>query len=277
MQLLIVLPSQAGYQFYGTDLDFARWKSSGNRLECSLSQVIPGYGEASFKHRATKPMVFRVSSDYVPRKDGQALLFVRPPEWKQYANSKILGRVPITAQKDVIVVPEDWAYRVALELREGMETVWTHPDWADGQDLVTAKVLPLSFEPAWRDFQRCRQGLINYTFSEVRYSEFYFAVNSANLSASEKARLNKVAEYVVVDPDFKHISIKAFSDSKGVRRLNLAISRKRANAVKNYLIKKGVNPRRFVVVASGEKKPKYNNRTKKGRAKNRRVEVTLVR
>lgn len=52
----------------------------------------------------------------------------------------------------MIVVPRIGAYHMALELREGMEAVWTHADGADGHDLVSAKVLPLRFEPAWHDF-----------------------------------------------------------------------------------------------------------------------------
>ena len=35
----------SGYQFYGANLEEAKWRTSGNRLECRLSQVIPGYGQ----------------------------------------------------------------------------------------------------------------------------------------------------------------------------------------------------------------------------------------
>lgn len=275
--VMLMSPAWAGFQFYGADLEEAKWRSSGNRLECRLSQTIPGYGKASFKHSALQAMEFRVSSNYVPRKAGQALLFINPPDWKQYTSRKILGRIPLNTQKDTIVVPEDWAYRMALELREGMEAVWTHTDWVDGQDLITAKVSPLRFEDAWRDFQQCGQFLIDYSYQDVRFTEFYFSKEGTYLSAKEKAYLNKVAEYALLDPDFQHIKISSHTDSRGVRRSNLAISLKRANIVKNYLVSKGVDAKRLVIVATGEKNPKYDNRTESGRAKNRRVEVTLVK
>lgn len=274
---MLISPVWAGYQYYGADLDDAKWRASGNRLECRLSQVIPGYGEATFKHRALQAMEFRVSANYTPRKVGQALLFINPPDWKKYASRKVLGRVPLSAQKDAIVVPDDWAQRMALELREGMEAVWTHADWADGQDLITAKVLPLHFESAWRDFEQCAAHLINYGLEDVRSSEFYFSKQGMQLSAKEKDYLNRLAEYVSLDADFQHISINSYTDSRGVRRANLAISKKRADMVKNYLINKGVSPKHFVVVVQGEKNPKYDNRTESGRAKNRRVEVRLVK
>lgn len=274
---VLLTPAWAGYQFYGDNFDSGKWRSSGNRLECRLTQTIPGYGEATFRHHSLEPMEFRVSSNYVPRKAGQALVFVNPPNWKPYADRKILGRVPVNAQKDIMVVPEDWAYRMALELREGMEAVWSHSDWADGEDVITAKVSPLLFESAWRDFQQCGQQLIDYGYKDVRFTAFYFSKLSLRLNLSEKAQLDKLAEYVLLDTDYQYIKINSHTDSRGVRGKNLAISKKRANMVKNYLVNKGVNPKRFVITAHGEKGPKYNNRTKSGRAKNRRVEVLLVK
>jgi len=274
---LFSLPVSAGSQFYGANIDSAKWRTSGNRLECRLTQDIPGYGKAMFKHRALQAMEFRVSANIYPRKASQAVLFVRPPNWKRFANRKVLGRVAVNVQKDVIVVPRDWAHRLAFELAEGMETVWTHADWADGQDLITAKVLPLRFVPAWQDFQQCGENLINYGYNDVRFSSFYFTKNSMRLSATEKAKLNKLAEYVSLDQDFQHIKISSYTDSRGLRKINKAVSRKRANMVKNYLVKQGVSPKRFVIIAQGEVKPKYNNRTASGRAKNRRVEISLVK
>lgn len=274
---VLISPVWAGSQFYGATLDKAKWRTSGNRLECRLSQDIPGYGKATFRHHSLQPIEFRVSSTYAPRKASQALLFVSPPNWKRYANRSILGRVPLSTQKDSIVVPEDWAYRLSLELREGMEAVWSHSDFGDGKDIVTAKVLPILFEDAWRDFQLCSARLIDYGYSDVRFSAFYFAKKSMRLTHKERADLDRLAEYVSLDTDFQYIKINSHTDSRGVRGKNLAISKKRANMIKNYLVKKGVNSKRFLIVARGEKKPKYNNRTKSGRAKNRRVEIRLVK
>ena len=274
---MLISSAWAGYQLFSADLEEASWRTSGNRLECRLSQDIPGYGKAIFKHRALQAIEFRVSSSYTPRNSGQALIFIEPPQWKKYANRKVLGRVPLTASKEPIVLPDDWAQRMAIELREGMEAVWTHGDWADGQDMVTVKVSPLRFESAWREFEQCAEHLIDYGYEDVRASDFYFPKKGMNLSAKERAYLNKLAEYVSLDPDFQHIRISSHTDSRGIRRVNLEVSKKRANMVKEYLVKRGVNPQRFVIMAKGEKDPKYNNRTKTGRAKNRRVEVRLVK
>lgn len=270
-------PVWAGTQFYSADLDAVKWRTSGNRLECRLSQDIPGYGTASFQHRALKSMEFRVSSANVPRKSSQALIYVSPPTWKKFANRKVLGRVVMNIQKDSIVVPEDWAYRLAFELREGMEARWSHADVGDGQDLVIAKAMPLYFEPAWQDFKKCGEHLINYSYNDIKFTSFYYGKSSARLSRDEKAHLDRIAEYVSLDPEYQYIKISSHTDSRGVRRKNIAMAQRRANTVKNYLVSKGVNAKNFVIIAMGEAQPRYNNRTKAGRAKNRRVEITLVK
>lgn len=270
-------PAWAGIQFYGAEIDSVKWQSSGNRLECRLSQEIPGYGSVSFKHRALQAMEFRVASNNIPRKSAQALIYVAPPNWKRFSNRKVLGRVAMNIQKDSIVVPEDWAYRIAFELREGMEARWSHADVGDGQDLVIAKAMPLFFEPAWRDFKKCGESLIDYSYNDIKFSSFYYAKASARLSRNEKARLDKIAEYISLDPEYQYIKISSHTDSRGVRRKNIAMSKRRANTVKNYLISKGVNPKNFIILAKGEVKPRYNNRTKAGRYKNRRVEISLIK
>lgn len=274
---MLFSPAWAGTQFFGADIDTVKWRTSGNRLECRLSQNIPGYGAVRFQQRALHAMEFRVSSDNVPRKSSQALIYAAPPNWKRFANRKVLGRVAINIQKDSIVVPEDWAYRIAFELREGMEARWSHADVSDGQDLVIAKAMPILFESAWRDFKKCGEHLIDYSYKDIKFSSFYYGKSSARLSRDEKAHLDKIAEYVSLDPEYQYIKISSHTDSRGVRRNNIAMAQRRANTVKNYLVSKGVDAKNFVIVAKGEAQPRYNNRTKAGRAKNRRVEISLIK
>ena len=69
--------------------------------------------------------------------------------------------------------------------------------------------------------------------------------------------------------------IKGFTDNTGGASVNLSLSEKRANAVKNYLVKKGVDASRLEANGYGETKPVDSNKTRAGRAKNRRVEVKV--
>jgi OOP family OmpA-OmpF porin len=66
------------------------------------------------------------------------------------------------------------------------------------------------------------------------------------------------------------------TDSIGSNRYNQALSIRRAEAVKQYLVQKGVEQNRVYTEGKGERQPVADNRTRDGRAKNRRVEIEVV-
>jgi outer membrane protein OmpA-like peptidoglycan-associated protein len=72
-----------------------------------------------------------------------------------------------------------------------------------------------------------------------------------------------------------HISIEGHTDNKGNAVFNLKLSAKRADAVKKYLIKKGISASRITAQGFGDSKPIATNATPAGRTKNRRVELHL--
>ena len=71
-------------------------------------------------------------------------------------------------------------------------------------------------------------------------------------------------------------AIEGHTDSSGGDAINQRISEKRANAVKNYLVKKGVDASRLEANGYGETKPVDSNKTRAGRANNRRVEIKVT-
>ncbi|HSV60460.1 MAG TPA: OmpA family protein, partial [Variovorax sp.] len=66
------------------------------------------------------------------------------------------------------------------------------------------------------------------------------------------------------------------TDSVGADAYNQKLSVRRAEAVKAYLVSKGIERNRVYTEGKGEKQPVADNRTKEGRAKNRRVEIEVV-
>src|SRR5574343_511115 len=72
-------------------------------------------------------------------------------------------------------------------------------------------------------------------------------------------------------------SIEGHTDSDGKDASNLKLSQDRAAAVKNYLVEKGIDASRLTSEGFGEAKPIDSNKTAKGKANNRRVEVKLVK
>jgi len=66
------------------------------------------------------------------------------------------------------------------------------------------------------------------------------------------------------------------TDSVGTEAYNIKLGERRAQAVKAYLVSKGVDRRRVYVESRGESQPVADNRTREGRAKNRRVEIEVI-
>jgi outer membrane protein OmpA-like peptidoglycan-associated protein len=103
-----------------------------------------------------------------------------------------------------------------------------------------------------------------------------FDVNSANIQASSNETLKTVGEILEDFKDFK-IKIIGHTDSDGDDNKNLQLSQKRAQAVKDYLLKNyKVDASRLTFEGKGEKAPAMPNTTTEGKAANRRVEFVKI-
>jgi len=72
------------------------------------------------------------------------------------------------------------------------------------------------------------------------------------------------------------VEVAGHTDSVGTDAYNQQLSERRAQAVANYLMSRGLMRDRFIIVGAGESRPIASNDTEAGRAQNRRVEITLV-
>jgi outer membrane protein OmpA-like peptidoglycan-associated protein len=102
----------------------------------------------------------------------------------------------------------------------------------------------------------------------------FFATGSSKLLAKSYKSLKDVAQILKDNPSY-NISIDGHTDNTGSDELNQKLSESRANSVKQYLIKNGISDSRITTTGYGETKPIADNNTAAGRAKNRRVEMTL--
>lgn len=71
-------------------------------------------------------------------------------------------------------------------------------------------------------------------------------------------------------------SLEGHTDSVGKAEVNKKLSESRASAIMNYLVSKGIDKSRLKAIGYGESKPIASNKTKAGKALNRRVEVKLI-
>lgn len=104
----------------------------------------------------------------------------------------------------------------------------------------------------------------------------FFKTGSATIQRKSFKLLNQVAQVLKANPQIKHIRIEGHTDSAGNDKRNKRLSEKRAASVLRYLLKKGVESERLESQGFGEERPIDTNKTRAGRANNRRVEFVIV-
>ncbi|GAA4883923.1 DUF5723 family protein [Flaviramulus aquimarinus] len=88
--------------------------------------------------------------------------------------------------------------------------------------------------------------------------------------------LSEIIEVLNAYPNAS-FTIEGHTDSIGSYELNQKLSEARVNSVKNFLVKNGIDASRLIAIGYGERRPIATNMYKDGRAKNRRVEINLIK
>jgi outer membrane protein OmpA-like peptidoglycan-associated protein len=101
-----------------------------------------------------------------------------------------------------------------------------------------------------------------------------FKTGSADLTASSLPYLDTIAKSLADYPELL-LTITGHTDADGTDEYNQTLSENRANAVKTYLVTKGIGDNKLVAQGRGETEPIAPNNTKEGKEKNRRVVFAL--
>ncbi|PID58171.1 MAG: hypothetical protein CR986_08095 [Ignavibacteriae bacterium] len=110
---------------------------------------------------------------------------------------------------------------------------------------------------------------------KLTFSNINFRVNSDEILDNSKEILDNVVVVLNELPNVK-LDIQGYTDSDGNKKYNQDLSARRAASVKKYLVAKGIAANRLTTKGFGESNPIADNKTKEGRAKNRRIEFEVV-
>jgi len=102
-----------------------------------------------------------------------------------------------------------------------------------------------------------------------------FASGKSTILPESYSALDEAATILTENPEIR-VEIAGYTDSRGSKAKNIKLSQARANAVREYLIGKGISGDRLVANGYGPKDPVADNRTKEGRALNRRIEFHVL-
>lgn len=103
-----------------------------------------------------------------------------------------------------------------------------------------------------------------------------FATGQATILPGAQAQLNQVADALKTQAEH-HFTIEGHTDNQGTDAINNDLSNRRANAVRDYLVVRGVATAAITAQGVGSTRPVADNKTTEGRAMNRRVEIIVDR
>jgi OmpA-OmpF porin, OOP family len=109
----------------------------------------------------------------------------------------------------------------------------------------------------------------------IRLNNIFFDFNQAILKNEAKPELERLLKFLNEKPSVS-IEIAGHTDNVGSDQANNLLSEQRAEAVKNWLIGRGISIDRISIIGYGKKKPVAENTTEKGRALNRRIEMKIL-
>jgi outer membrane protein OmpA-like peptidoglycan-associated protein len=108
-----------------------------------------------------------------------------------------------------------------------------------------------------------------------KVDDIQFDVNQASMRSESSAELDAVGRFLNDNAE-TYVVLAGYTDGTYTREFNLELSRKRALSVQDYLMKNAnIGADRFVLQWYGKDNPVADNDSVEGRAKNRRVEVTV--
>lgn len=237
---------------YAAPLDRAGWTVEKSGLVCRLRQTIPDFGDVLFEARAGNGERFLLAAPDSPLRSGPAQLAIVAPYWSPGREGQALGAVAVTGDALVVAVEGAPVRRLQQGLLDGLAAQVQGVARSNGAVEVRVNATPVYFKRAYRDYQACVERLPAMAFDAVAVTDLAYPGNGWQLSAGQRARLDEVARYLRADDAVSRVTIDGYGNDSYRRLFNLELSRKRAQAVADYLVSRGIDGKRIVTRYHGE-------------------------
>lgn len=206
---------------------------------------------------------------------------------KVYGVSNVVDRIEVVGS---IATPPNWAVNVGKLLTPDLQQIHKGQLQVSGTQLVVngevaneavrQKLLSdmaTSLNPTYtirNNLQVPAAGSQQQVDQAIANRTIEFETGSAMLTVQGRQVLDAVVPVLAGMGDRK-LSLVGHTDNSGDRRLNLTLSQARADAVKGYLVGKGIDPNRISAAGVGPDQPVASNDSADGRAKNRRIDFRV--
>lgn len=185
--------------------------------------------------------------------------------WEDLETNQIIGRAKTDPQDGsyFIVLPTGKLYGIYVN----DSTVYPETRHIDLREHKDAAALTKTFHVT--TIKELQQG------HSITINNIFFDFGKSNLLKFSYPELKRLAK-LLIKMNLK-VEISGHTDNVGSDEANLRMSRNRAESVKNFLVKQGCNPENIQTEGYGASKPIADNDTEDGRARNRRVEMKVIK
>ncbi|MEH6356297.1 MAG: OmpA family protein [Marinobacter sp.] len=256
---------------FGAGIENSQWYLTESVFECALVHQVPGYGRATFRHRAGESLLFSLEADTPLMRPGRGMLVVEAPSWRPGVPPRPLGLVTVPEGRSAVVLSAAQSMQVAYGLLDGLSPTLTQQSWFNAQP-VRVHVSNINFSPPFQGYRTCAGNLLPANFDQLQGSQILFASASVALNDADRLSLDKVVAYVLADSTVNTVLVDGHTDRTGSRIDNRKLAQDRAEAVAGYLKSRGVPESKIVVRAHGDQFAGLGNP-----AEDRRVVIRMER
>lgn len=269
---------------YSNEINISSWRAETSVFSCQLIHSVPLFGDAVFRTRAGERSGFYLRAQTSRFKAGEASVTAESPVWSHEQVREALATVKMKQGTRPLWLGNTHAEQMLSRLGQGLQLSFSSASWYDpksGKPLELA-ISNIGFQKEYERYLACLSSLIPRNFDQLRRTALRFpsgepSDEDESLPRSLSAQLDNILQLVKHDRKIRYFYIDGHTDSVGDRDENLALSKRRADLVFEYLKRRGVPEDWMTVRWHGERYPAMSNASSRGRAKNRRVTVRLER
>lgn len=256
----------------------AGWSFKKERRSCVLEQR-SNFGVARFSGEPGLDMRFELVLVQDPSGDGLVHLSAEAPEWHP-AWPDVDERGPVNhvrgGTKTMVGAAAD---RLLRDLYKGrlLRLSGRGPFVDDDADVHAFVVMPTRLAESHTAFANGRRWEMPGNFADMELTRIGFGTGQTTLSAADRSRLDVLVRYILADRRLMGIRIDGLSDARGSDRTNRTLSQRRAAAVADHLVRRGIPRALLSVHAHGAQYLQAQGLDEIAQARNRRVTVQLER
>ena len=276
ISITLFISSVHAEQFQAPVTD-TKWQVIESPLECTLSQEIKGYGSAKFTKKSQGELQLIFSTKMFPSTQSNASFEIAQAPWQNSEERQKLISVPTLNNQTQFEISGHFAELALTHIQEGRFPAVRYRTQSASED-ISVLLSTVHFRDSHVAFQQCIDNLHPDVYNDIRKLTVYYGLEDSDLSEGNKKALTRIADYVKVDDSIRRIDISGHTDSHGRKRLNIPLSEARVLTIKQFLIKTCEIPESLITTSyHREFRPAARNKTKQGRALNRRAEIEVLR